>query len=157
MFPELPTCSPFANKIPRFKPGLGWSALPSSSESVYPEITVSTARSATEEIVDVFSADTPFRLLSFSFCICTRVVMYFSLYLAAKNLLLREVTFSPVMSRTPFLSYAMRCLVQNKNQDASRGDCACPEVGGFWPSNIVFTVTPPGKKNDRDLQMEAER
>lgn len=155
MFPELPTCSPFANKIPRFKPGLSWNALPSSSESVYPEITVSTARPATEEIVDVFSADTHFN------CCLSRSVFVPELLCISPSISRRKTYYS---RRWPFLSsclrlhfLATRCLVQNKNQDASREDCACPEVGGFWPSNIVFTVTPLGKKNDRGLQMEAEQ
>lgn len=105
MFPELPTCSPFANKIPCFKPGLSWNALPWSSDSVYPEITTLTAQRATEEILHVFSPDTHFNC---SLSLCTSAAMYFSLHLSVKKtLFLQEVTFSHIMSQTPFLGYMM--------------------------------------------------
>lgn len=109
MFPELPTCSPFANKIPRFK----LNALPSSSESVYSEITASTAQRATEEILDVFSAHT--------LCLCISVTMHFSLC-KKETLLLQEVTFSHIMSQIPFLGYMMPHAKQEARRE-QRGSC----------------------------------
>lgn len=103
MFLELPTCSPFANEIPGFKPGLSWNTLPSSSENVYPEITISTAQRATEEILDVFSADTHFSC-SLSLSVFSWVAMYFSLHHSVKRLLLQRVTFSHIMFQAQLLS-----------------------------------------------------
>lgn len=122
------------------------------SESVYSEITASTARRDTEEILDVlFSADSS-TLTLFNCCLSvsfirlwTPVTVYFSLSFCKKK---------PYYSRRwPFLILCLRfhflatwCLTQNKHQDVSRKDRACPEVRGFWPPDIVFTVTPPARK-----------
>lgn len=158
MLPELPICSPFANKIPRFKPGLSWNTLPLSSERVYSKVTALTAQPATEEILDVFSADTLTIVFLFAllFVSLPQSLCFFSLSLSFCK---KKKTY--YCRRWPFLISCLRfhflttwCVTQNKNQYVSSEDHACPQVRGFSPSDIVFTVTPQARKIP-GLQMEA--
>lgn len=138
--------------------GLSWNALPSSSESVYPEITIS----ATQPATDVFSSsDTQTIVFFWGFLSLSLHLIQYDLSVYVKKtkqqkLLLQQVTFSHNMSQIPFLGYMMPHTKQEP-QDVSWKDGAWPEVREFSPWNIVFTVTALGEKNYLALQMEAER
>lgn len=152
MFPDLPTCSPFANRngmlqtrsaatlchchlrafIPKwsFRP---WNMPQTRYQMCHFEPRLSLSAFSVLELRCIFSLS----------------IFHF------KNLLLQEVTFCQIMSRTQFLGYTMPHAKQEPSGERKR--LRLSEVRGFWPSNIVFTVTPPGKKYDTGLQMGAER
>lgn len=146
----------FANKIPCLTPGLSWNA-PSSSESIYPKITVLIAQRARYWIylVVVLSLTVVFlfQFLFFYFSLPESICIVISIFLW-KSYYFRRWPFLICLG---FHFLATWRLMQNKNQDVSRKDRACPEVRGFRPLNIVFTVTPPGKKNDKWRQRGRSR
>lgn len=150
MFPEHPTCFPFAGQMACFKPSHSWNVPPSSSESVYPEITAQPPslppwRYRTDLVVIIKLCDlyspSAWLLVLFTYCIDVK----FAFSLSKQKQWLYVVTFSCIASL--FLGYTTP---QRKQEPRLwRGQ----EILTFW---YCFSVIPPRQKNDRNINSDRE-
>lgn len=152
MFPELPTCSPFANKVPLFKPRLSWK---NSSTVIWEHLSwnyhPTTQRPSTEvlRLIWYLHSAPPYGGLHISFCSSAFPFSFSITFLSVfttpphppslrleKNLFLYEVTFSYNSSNIVHTS----CHTRGQKWDTSRRDRLPVQTGQILTLLLFFLV-----------------